>query len=189
MPPFYIEPADADDDEMADIDQAITFFTRTTMALPSRVMRQRLGIIPASPMLNVMHHLFAAVWAGKIFPWRGVLSGPCFAIQVCVAIRVHKYKKGFHFFLAWLSTKLRGNQGYFLSSPDRRCRRQWDSKRVIDLNPVMKTQIQSMPMQMVYHHYGTLVSGETLCHTLYNTQFIKCQQELVMSAWHTFLWS
>ena len=26
MPPFYIEPADADDDEMADIDQAITFY-------------------------------------------------------------------------------------------------------------------------------------------------------------------
>ena len=48
MSPFYTEPTDADDDEMADIDQAIAF-TRTTMALPSRAMRQRVGIIPLFP--------------------------------------------------------------------------------------------------------------------------------------------
>ena len=63
------------------------------------------------------------------------------------------------------------------------------SMRVIDLKPLIKTQIQSMPMQTVYYQYGTLVLGDTLCHTLYNTQSVKGQQELVMSAWHTFVWS
>ena len=73
MPPFYIEPADAEDGEMADIDQAVTF-RRTMMALPSRAMRQHLEIIPAIPMLYAMHHLFTAVWGqAPVLPFMYVL--------------------------------------------------------------------------------------------------------------------
>ena len=57
MLPYYIEPADVDNDEMSNIDQAVAF-TRTMVALPSRAMRLRLVIIPAVPMLYGMHHLF-----------------------------------------------------------------------------------------------------------------------------------
>ena len=92
MPPFYTEPTDADDDEMADIDQAIAF-TRTTMALPSRAMRQRVGIIPLFPCCISCITCSPLSERRKYFSG-GVLPGPCFAIQVCVAIQVHQYKKG-----------------------------------------------------------------------------------------------